>query len=403
MKSSSPNYPAILNPRKFEKTVDGVAGGLYLLRNSSGMLVAITNYGAKIEQVIVPDRHGRLDDVVLGYDSIEGAVGGAFAIGAFVGRYAGRIENARFVLAGQAHHLSANDGPHCLHGGTRGTPYRMFNVQQNSASSVNMLYEFADGEEGFPGRMRLLVNYTVTEANELEVAYEAKALDRPTVASFTTHAFFNLNGESSGSALNHEVMVCADHYFGMTPDLIATGELIPVENTAFDLREPVLLMTRVRGAGRANDADQNNDKAVSNDSMLDGYDDCFLLRRTPHQGLQLCARLDAPRSGRRMEVWSTEPAMQFYSGVRPHEPMPGGPGKSGRPYLQQMGFCFEPQSYPNAPNRPGFPSSVYEPGQTRRGATVYRFSTAAVSRGPSSRTGDNALPPSVLATDDVTY
>ena len=335
------------------------------------MLVETTNYGAKIEQIIVPDRDGNLDDVVLGYDSLDGAINGAFAIGAFVGRYAGRIENARFSLSGKSYTLSANNGPHCLHGGVRGTPYRMFDATQTSDCRVQMAYEFADGEEEFSSRLRLLVTYTVTKAHELEVAYEAEALDQPTVASFTTHAFFNLNGESSGSALNREVMICANHYFVMTPELIATVELLPVEGTAIDLREPVLLSTRVRGDVALDGL------ACPNGALLDGYDDCYLVKRLPGAGLQLCARLSASHTGRSMEVWSTEPAMQFYSGVRPQEAMPGGPGKSGRHYLQQMGFCFEPQNYLNAPNRPNFPSSVYAPGQVRRAVTVYRFSAGA--------------------------
>ena len=203
----------------------GKQTGLFVLRNSSGMAVAITNYGAKIQQIVVPDGGDALGDVVLGYDDIDSAMGGAFAVGAFVGRYAGRIGNARFSLAGVEHRLTANNGGHCLHGGVGGTPYRVFDAEQAGNASVRMSYLFADGEEGFPGSLKLSLTYTVTDENELVVAYEAVALEQPTVASFTTHAFFNLNGPDSGSALNHELMICADHYFAMTPDLVATGEL----------------------------------------------------------------------------------------------------------------------------------------------------------------------------------
>jgi aldose 1-epimerase len=322
----------------------------------------VTNYGAKIEQVLVPDREGRFDDVVLGYDSIEGVVGGAPSVGAFVGRYAGRIENARFSLGGKAHQLAANNGPHCLHGGLRGSRFQVFDAVQNDPSSVEMRYVFADGEEGFPGALALRLMYRVTEGNELALDYEAVALDAPTVANFTTHAFFNLEGASSTSALGHEVMICASRYFGMTPELIATGKLLPVEGTPFDLRRPVVLDTRVR-----------NPHATDG---VAGYDDCFAIDRAVPGELALCARVSAPASGRTMEVWSTEPTMQLYTGLVAGEPLAGGPGKGGRQYVQQQSLCFEPQGYPNAPNVPAFPSAVHEPGQGRQGRTLYRFSVS---------------------------
>ncbi|UUZ70611.1 galactose mutarotase [Polaromonas sp. P2-4] len=232
-----------------------------------------------------------------------------------------------------------------------------------------MTYVFADGEEGFPGTLALRLSYRVTEANELVLDYEAMALDKPTVASFTSHAFFNLNGEDSGSALGHEVMICADQYFAMNAELIATGEMLPVAGTPFDFRETTLLSTRVRG--------------LPANEQVDGYDSCHLVKRSQSAetvaDMALCARASAPESGRVMEVWSTEPALQFYTGLLPQEPLAGGPGKSGHTYLQQQGLCFEPQGYPNAPNCPVFPSAVIQPGQSRRGKTVYRFSAEAVA------------------------
>ncbi|MCZ8256900.1 MAG: galactose mutarotase, partial [Polaromonas sp.] len=191
------------------------------------------------------------------------------------------------------------------------------------------------------------------------------ALDAPTVANFTTHAFFNLEGAGSRSALGHEVEVCAQRYFGMTPDLIATGKLLPVDGTPFDLRKPVVLNTRVKTPQAA--------------GGLAGYDDCFEVDRSAAGDgeLALCARVSAAASGRVMEVRSTEPAMQFYTGLVAGEPLAGGPGKGGRAYVQQQSLCFEPQGYPNAPNLPAFPSAVHEPGKARRGRTLYRFSTSA--------------------------
>lgn len=389
-----------LEPSSFEGEVDGKPVRLFTLRNGAGMAACITNYGAKIEQLCVPDRHGQFDDVVLGYDSLDGVMNGAFAVGAFVGRYAGRIENARFTLDGTAYPLSANDGTHCLHGGAKGSFCRVFDAVQRDAGSVEMSYLFADGEEGFPGTLALRLNYRLGgTTNELVVDYEAVALDKPTVASFTTHAFFNLNGAASGSILNHEVMIAAERYFGMTPELIATGALLPVENTAFDLRQPTLLSSRVRGLPAVSGLLAASGPAVgaavllnsSAGALLDGYDDCFLVNRTESGAsaasvgaetgagrLALCARVRAPQTGRVMEVWSTEPALQFYTGLRPDEALPGPPGKGGRTYFEQMGFCFEPEGYPNAPNRPEFPSAVCEPGKRRTGRTVYRFSTEFV-------------------------
>ncbi|SFU35607.1 aldose 1-epimerase [Polaromonas sp. YR568] len=352
----------LLDPARFAREIDGKPVRLFTLRNSQGMTVCVTNYGAKIEQVLVPDREGHFDDVVLGYESIEGVVGGAPSVGAFVGRYAGRIENARFSLGGIEHQLAANNGPHCLHGGLRGSRFQVFDAVQNDPFSVEMRYVFADGEEGFPGTLALSLVYRVTEANELTLDYEAVALDAPTMANFTTHAFFNLEGADSESALGHEVMVCASRYFGMTPELIATGQLLPVDGTPFDLRQPVVLDARVR-------------KPPAADGVA-GYDDCFAIDRTVAGELALCARVSAPGSGRVMEVWSTEPTMQFYTGLLAGEPLAGGLGKGGRRYVQQQSMCFEPQGYPNAPNLPAFPSALHEPGQGRQGRTLYRFSVS---------------------------
>lgn len=361
---SSPDASLPLDPARFAREIDGKPVGLFTLRNRQGMTVCVTNYGAKIEQVLVPDRGGRFDDVVLGYDSIEGVVGGAPSVGAFVGRYAGRIENARFVLGGMEHQLAANNGPHCLHGGLRGSRFQVFDAVQDDDAGVEMRYVFAAGEEGFPGALALRLVYSVTEANELAIDYEAVALDAPTVANFTTHAFFNLEGARSESALGHEVMIRADRYFEMTSELIATGKLLPVDGTPFDFRKPAALDTRV---GKPQAA-----------SGVAGYDDCFAIERgTAKAGeLALCARVAAPASGRVMEVWSTEPTMQFYTGMVAGEPLAGGLGKDGRRYVQQQSLCFEPQGYPNAPNIPAFPSAVHTPGQGRKGRTLYRFSAS---------------------------
>lgn len=196
------------------------------------------------------------------------------------------------------------------------------------------------------------------------------AFNKPTVASFTTRAFFNLDGESSSSVLNHEVMICADRYFALNEDLVATGHLMPVDNTFHNFRRPVALNSRM---GR-----QSASAGLSSLGQIGhvaGFDSCYLATRLPAGRLALCARVTAPISGRVMEVWSTEPAMQFYTGLLPDEPLPGGAGKGGRRYRQQQGLYLEPQAYPNAPSCPSFPASLYKPSQSRAGQAIYRFDT----------------------------
>ena len=348
--------PQLLEPHRFSGELDGHSAALFVLRNKAGMTACVTSYGAKIEQLLVPGSDGRLRDVVLGYDSLDAAVNGAPSVGAFIGRYAGRIANARFSLDGCNHTLSANNGPHCLHGGTRGSRLRVFDAVQHTASSVERSYVFADGEEGFPGELALRLVYSVTEANELVVDYEAKAIDAATVASFTTHGFFNLDGHAAGNGLAHEVTIFASQYLALDAELVNTGEIIAAEGSAFDFRQP----TRV-------------DSRVGPGLLVEGYDVCYLIDKPNDGELSMAARVSAPTSGIVMEVWSTEPAMQFFTGLKGGEPLQGGPGKGGVRYLQQQALCFEPQGFPNAPNCPGFPSARLDAGQSRAAKTVYRF------------------------------
>ncbi len=351
-----------LDPARFEAVVDSQPVALFVLRNSQGMVACVTNYGAKIQQLLVPDATGALTDVVLGYDSIDAVVGGSPSMGAFIGRYAGRLADAAFSLQGVRYELSANNGPHCLHGGVRGSRFRVFDAVQRSASSVEMSYVFADGEEGFPGTLALRLVYSLTEHNELVIDYQATALDKPTAASFTTHAFFNLCGANSGHLGDHHVMIEADHLFAMTGDLVATGDLLAVQGTAFDFRQSTPLASRIP-------------------QSLAGYDTCYRVNRAPAEeavGLTRIAVVTAPSVGRTMTVWSTEPAVQFYTGLQAGEPLAGGLGKDGVRYLQQQSFCLEPQGYPNAPNLPdssAFESIFYHPGQSRLGKTVYQFTS----------------------------
>ena len=351
----------LLQPERFAAQVDGRPVTLYVLRNAHGMAACITNYGAKIQQILVPDRHGALGDVVLGYDSLDAVMDGSPSMGAFIGRYAGRIENATFELGGTRYHLGVNNAPHCLHGGVKGSRLKVFNAVQHNAWSVDMTCVFADGEEGFPGTLALRLRYSLTDDDALALDYVATALDKLTVASFTTHAFFNLDGASSSSIASHEVCIPSSHFLRCTEDLIATGDVLPVRGTPFDFRQATVLATRIP-------------------EKLPGYDDCYVIDRSNQlnsaHDLAFCARVASASSGRVMEVWSTEPVLQFYTGLKPQEPLVGGPGKGGQRYFQQHGMCLEPQGYPNAPNRPGFPCAPYLPGIGRHGQTLYKFSVS---------------------------
>jgi galactose mutarotase-like enzyme len=426
----------LLEPARFGTVIDGRPVGLYVLKNAAGMTVAITNYGAKIAQILVPDRHGVFDDVVLGYDSIEGYVNGSPSMGAFIGRYAGRIGHATFTLNGRRHTLTANNGPDCLHGGAKGSRFRVFNVERVTPSSLALRYVFADGEEGFPGELDLRVTYTVTEANELSIDYEARAIGEPTIANFTSHAFFNLEGESSCELLTgsdevldsvraEPVEACPELGEGPVPSLTlltlrqaqgerggtiqgerggeCQGERFRIHRTGSVSQHQVMIASdQVLGmnaellatgeviglAGGALDlreptllserlggaAVASTAQAARDPNRIDGYDDCYVVRpETEGEALKLCARVSAPSTGRVMETWSTEPCVQFYTGKVPSEKLVGGPGKSGDAYFQQNGFCVEPQGFPNAPHCPWFESAVVKAGANRGGRIVYRF------------------------------
>lgn len=355
--------PTPLDPARFRATVGGQTVALYTLRNRHGMAAAITNYGARIEQLLAPDRDGRLGDVVLGYDSIEQVVAGQASMGAFIGRFANRIAHGRFTLDGHTHQLACNSGPHHLHGGARGSRFRAFTARQISASSVEMSLVFADGEEGFPGTLPLRVLYRLTDDNALVIDYAAVAVDRATIANFTSHAFFNLSGEGGASILDHVLTVHADRFLPVDATAIPTGRIDSVAGTPLDFRAPTPIGARI---GQAHEQLQK----------VGGYDHTLVLGPGEPGALQHAATLHHPASGRVMDVWSTEPGLQLYSGNHLQGAAPRDIGKGGAVYGPRTGVCLEPQGFPDAPNHPHFPSAVLRPGQWRCGRIVYRFSSA---------------------------
>lgn len=339
--------------------VDGTPVDLYTLTNSKGMQVAITNYGGIVVSLLAPDRDGRLGDVVLGYDSVEQYVAGSPYFGAIVGRYGNRIAKGRFTLGGHEFVLAQNNNENHLHGGKKGFDKAIWTAKpmlDGTSPGLSLTYLSKDGEEGYPGNLSATVTYVLTDNNELSIRYLATT-DKPTPVNLTNHSYFNLAGQGNGDILGHELLIAADRFTPVDKGLIPTGELQPVEGTPFDFREPTAIGKRI------NEADEQLKFGL-------GYDHNFVLAKKPGE-MGLAARVYSPASGRVMEVLTTEPGIQFYSGNF----LDGtNVGKGHKVYKYRFGFCLETQHFPNSPNRANFPSTILEPGQEYRTTTIYRFS-----------------------------
>lgn len=344
-----------LVPERFRGEVEGRAVELFTLRNARGMTVSVCNYGARIQQIAVPDRDGQLADVVLGYDSLDGVLQDTSWLGAFVGRYANRIAGARMSLDGRDYALQRNDGANTLHGGALGSSARVFDLVRVSEDQLVLAYCFQSKDDGFPGAVDLQLSYTVDADNTLQVEWTALALDAPTVASFTSHAYFNLSGVPGSTVLDHEVCIHSDRMLEVGAGQVPTGRVAPVQGTVFDLRQPqLLLQSPTAGA----------------------YDHYWISdAATAEDGLRLQATVRHAASGRTLETWSTEPGLQFYTGGwLGNENTPDSmPDKNGRLLVRNGGLCLEPSCYPDAPNHPNFPEAGLRPGALRAGKIVYRF------------------------------
>lgn len=355
-----------LDPARFEGTVDGQAVRLFTLRGADGFQVAVCNLGAKILQILVPDEKGGATDVALGHDSLAQLLDGLPSVGAFVGRYANRIGGARFTLDGTEWRLAANEGAHCLHGGVKGSRHRVFGAHQPAPDRLDLTLVFAHGEEGFPGRLALALSYRLVEPATLVIEFSAQCEGQATVANFTSHGFFNLAGHAAGDVRAHRFTLMADAFLPVDAARIPQGPPVPVAGRAFDFRH-----------GRSLD-----EALAMDDPQLDvitprGLDHTFVTRPAAAGQLNFQARVDEPVSGRWMEVWSTEPSVQFYAGAALDGSCPKHAGKAGAVYGPRAGFCLEPQHYPDAPNHPDFPSTVLRPGERRTGRIEYRFGSRA--------------------------
>jgi aldose 1-epimerase len=340
---------------------DGTAVKIFTLTNASGMEVRVLTYGAIVVSIKVPDRSGGLDDVVVGHDALEGYLTRSRFFGALVGRYGNRIGGAQFTLDGRTYALAKNNGPNHLHGGVKGFDKVVWHgaVKEDSRGPAVVFSRTSpDGEEGYPGTLDVSVTYVLTPANALTIEYQAKT-DKTTHVNLTNHSYFNLAGDGSGDVLGHLLTLNADRYTPVDAGQIPTGELAPVEGTPLDFRKETAIGARID----------------ANDPQLrigSGYDHNFVItRKAP--GLALAARVVEPTTGRTLEVSTTEPGVQFYSGNK----LDGSiTGKGGHVYRARTGFCLETQHFPDSPNKPQFPSTVLWPGETYRSRTVFGFGVA---------------------------
>jgi aldose 1-epimerase len=359
--STAAQTKAAMKKQPFGKTEDGRSVDLYTLTNKSGMEVAITNFGGIVVALKVPDRNGKLDDVVLGYDNLDGYTSNTAYFGAIIGRYGNRIAHGEFALDGVTYHLPQNDGDNTLHGGKVGFNKRVWTAKDVSGSqgpALELTYLSKDGEEGFPGNLNVRVVYTLTDKNELRIEYFATT-DKPTVVNLTNHSYFNLAGQGNGDILGHEVALHADRFTPVDQALIPTGELRAVKGTPFDFTKPTAIGARI------NQDDQQL-------KVGRGYDHNWVLNGGGRGGLSLAAEAYDPKSGRVLDVLTTEPGIQFYTGNFLDGTIHG---KGGKVYNLRYGFCLETQHFPDSPNHPSFPPTLLKPGQEYKSTTVFRFST----------------------------
>lgn len=349
-----------LTKRPFGNLPSGEQIDLYTFTNSNGVEVSITNFGGRVVRALVPDRSGEIADVALGFDGLDGYLEKNPYFGALVGRYANRIAGAQFALDGKTYHLAANDGSNSLHGGTKGFDKVVWTPSETSVEgqpALQLDYLSVDGEDGYPGNLKVRVVYRLTEGSELSVEYLATT-DKKTVLNLTNHSYFDLSGQGKGNVLDHVVTIYADRFTPVDHNLIPTGELKSVDGTPFDFRRPVRVGERI---------DEKNEQL----KLGIGYDHNFVLNRD-RDGVLLAARAAEPKSGRVLEVLTTQPGVQFYTGNH----LTGAvKGKGGVAYGFRTGFCLETQHFPNSPNEPGFPSTELAPGAEFRQTTVFRFTT----------------------------
>jgi len=344
----------------FGKTVDGTPVEIYTLSNAKGCQARIMTYGGIVQSLKVPDKNGQMGDIVLGYDTLDGYLTNSPYFGALIGRYGNRIGGAKFTLEGKTYTLAANNGPNTLHGGIKGFDKVVWKVVKADVGPqgprLELNYLSKDGEEGFPGNLNVTATYTLTDDNALRLDFSATT-DQPTLCNLTHHSYFNLAGQGNGDILGDILYINANGFTPVDSNLIPTGEIKPVDGTPFDFRNPTAIGARIN----------SDDQQIK---FGPGYDHNWVINKPPGQ-LGLMARVYDPTSGRVMEVFSTEPGLQFYTGNF----LDGSiTGKDGKVYQRRGALCMEPQHYPDSPNKPQFPSAELKPGETYHNTIEYKFS-----------------------------
>jgi len=352
--NSSEATKVSIKKEPFGKTPEGQEVDLYTLPNAHGLRVKIMTYGATIIDVETPDRNGKLANITITLDSLADSLKGPPFFGSTAGRYANRIDKGKLSLDGHEYKLATNNGANHLHGGVKGFDKAVWKAEPvETASSVGIAFTHVspDGDEGYPGKLTAKVTYTLTNDNDLKMDYSATT-DMPTIVNLTNHTYWNLAGGGSGDVLKHELMLNADRYLPVDDGLIPTGELKAVKGTPMSFVESQTIGSRIG-------------------EVKGGYDHCYALNKTQgNAGLSLVARVVDPGSGRVMEIFTTQPGVQFYSGNF----LDGTIGAGGKKYGKHFGFCLETQHYPDSPNRAEFPSTVLKPGEKYEQSTVHKFS-----------------------------
>ncbi len=342
----------------FDTLLNGKEVKLYTLSNKNKMEAAFTNYGGRLVSLFVPDGSGKMVDVVVGFKNVADYIGSTEPyFGATIGRYGNRIAKGKFTLEGKNYTSSINNPPNNLHGGKMGFQYMVWDAQQPNDQTLILTYLSKNMEEGYPGNLNVKVTYTLTDDNGLKMEYEATT-DKTTVVNLTNHAFFNLNGEGSGTILNHQLQINADSYTPVDSTLIPTGEIASVAGTPFDFRQLTPIGNRIN---------QNN-RQLKNGN---GYDHNYVLNGTDAGGMKPAAKVIGDKTGITMEVFTREPGLQFYSGnfMQGKNTFKGGTRDDFR-----TAFCLETQHFPDSPNQPSFPTTVLKPGETYQTTSIYKFS-----------------------------